>query len=52
MFEMKIEIKESDESYHIYLNGEYLRFCSNYRELAMCIGGIIKASFKDVSEYK
>ena len=43
---LKLEIHKSKNYYHIYLNGGRLRMCEGYKELAMCIGSIIKGTFK------
>lgn len=48
---MKLEIKEDSceklgSSYHVYLNGEFFRYCKYYSELAKTIGSLVKANFK------
>jgi len=44
---LKIEISNSSDDYfHVELNGEKLRMCCGYDELALCIGSIIKGTYK------
>lgn len=44
--ENTIEIKTDGDYFHVRHNGQYLRCCNSYDELANCIGNLIKLLFK------